>query len=178
MSCLCSIVELIVYTCQLYACKRRLHICDMVVHTGNLHTFARGIVQVHSRHIRTQQFYTSARSRCTLRSLLRSDCMQTTHPQSICTSESLFVPSIHLLPSHLLLQRLLPVLDVIRNNLGSLVSREITSDGLDEIAFWICLSSVSPKIPRCIHNITYPSNRSKCCDQPSSPDRAWYPWVC
>jgi hypothetical protein len=150
----------------------------MVVHTGNLHIFARGIVQIHSRHIRTQQFYTSARSRCTLRSLLRSDCMQTTHPQSSCTSEFLFVSLNHLLPSHLLLQRLLPVLDVIRNDLGSLVRREIASDGLDEIAFWICLLSVSPELLRYIYNITYPSNRSKCCDQPSSPDRAWYPWAC
>jgi hypothetical protein len=104
--------------------------------------------------------------------------MEAAQPQSICTFGFPFLLSSRLLPSHFLLQRLLPVLDVIRNDLGSLVSREITSDGLDEIAFWICLTSVSPKLSRCIYDATYPSNRSKCCDQPGSPDRAWYPWVC
>jgi hypothetical protein len=42
-----------------------------------------------------------------------------------------------LFPSCLFLQRLLPVLDVIRNDLGSLVSRKIASDRFDEIAFGV-----------------------------------------
>lgn len=39
-----------------------------------------------------------------------------------------------LLPARLLLQRFLPVLDVIRNDLRSLVGGEVAADGLDEIA--------------------------------------------
>jgi hypothetical protein len=104
--------------------------------------------------------------------------MEATQPQSICTFEFPFLLSSRLLPSHFLLQWLLPVLDVIRDNLGSLVSREIASDRLDEIALWICFISVSPKFLRSMYNATYPSDRSKCCDQPGSPDRAWYPWAC
>jgi hypothetical protein len=104
--------------------------------------------------------------------------MQATHPRCVCPFSFPLMSSSDLLPSHLLLQRLLPVLDVIRNDLGGLVSGEIASDRLDEIAFWICFTSVSPELLRYIYNITYPSDRSKCCDQPGSPDRAWYPWVC
>jgi hypothetical protein len=104
--------------------------------------------------------------------------MEAAQPQSICTFGFPLLLSSRLLPSHLLLQRLLPVLDVIRDNLGSLVRREIASDRLDEIAFWICFMFVSQKLLRYTYNATYPSNRSKCCDQPGSPDRAWYPWAC
>jgi hypothetical protein len=39
-----------------------------------------------------------------------------------------------LLPARLLLQRLLPVLDVISNDLRGLVSGEVAADGLDEVA--------------------------------------------
>lgn len=104
--------------------------------------------------------------------------MQAARPRPNCAFKYSFVLSNCLLPSHFLLQRLLPVLDMIRNDLGSLVSGEIASDRLDEIAFWICFISVSPKFLRFMYNATYPSNRSKCCDQPGSPGQAWYPWAC
>lgn len=150
----------------------------MIVHIGDLQTFARGIVQVHLLsysytvvlHLRSQSMHRAL--------AYHEHSYASHHPHGICTFRSPPASSICLLPSHFLLQRLLPVLDMIRNDLGSLVRREIASDGLDEIALWICLSFVSPKLSRYISNATYPSNRSKCCDQPGSPDRAWYPWAC
>lgn len=42
-----------------------------------------------------------------------------------------------LLPARLLLQRLLPVLDVVSNDLSSLVSGEVAADGLDEVALGV-----------------------------------------
>jgi hypothetical protein len=44
-------------------------------------------------------------------------------------------PRVGSLPSRLLLERLLPVLDMIRDDPRSLISREIPSNGLDEITF-------------------------------------------
>jgi hypothetical protein len=41
-------------------------------------------------------------------------------------------------PSRLLLERLLPVLDMIRDNPRSLISCEIPSNSLNKVAFGIC----------------------------------------
>jgi hypothetical protein len=49
------------------------------------------------------------------------------------------------LPSGLLLQRLLPVLDVIRHDLRRLVSSEVAANGLDEVAFRIYAGQHSQK---------------------------------
>lgn len=46
--------------------------------------------------------------------------------------------SVGLLPARLLLQRLLPVLDVVCNNLGGLVGGEVAADGFDKVALGVC----------------------------------------
>jgi hypothetical protein len=45
-----------------------------------------------------------------------------------------------LFPSVLLQQGLLPVLDVVRDDARRLVGREVAADGLDEVAFWVCVT--------------------------------------
>lgn len=48
--------------------------------------------------------------------------------------------SPRLVPARLLLQWLLPVFNVVCNDLGGLVSGEVAADGFNEIAFRVCLS--------------------------------------
>jgi hypothetical protein len=68
-------------------------------------------------------------------------CYRTSLSYAIHTRYTKFIASIvfpsaeeDLLPARLLFQRLLPVLDVISNDLSSLVGGEVAADGLDEVA--------------------------------------------
>jgi hypothetical protein len=45
--------------------------------------------------------------------------------------------SIEILFPSVLLQGLLPVLDVVRDDARRLVGREVAADGLDKVAFWV-----------------------------------------
>lgn len=50
----------------------------------------------------------------------------------------LWLPTAKPLRPPILLQRLVPIFDVIRNDACRLVGCEVASDGLDEVAFWVC----------------------------------------